>query len=78
MGRYEVVSLLGAGGMGDVCIDRHATALDELDVEGLWTHASLNQRQLQQLFFPDGVACSGSHLNRTSVTTAFFSRFSDG
>jgi hypothetical protein len=70
-------------------IDRHATALDELDVEGivafaeevlpsaahLWTHASLNQRQrLQQLFFPEGVACSRKHLNRTSVTTPFFSR----
>jgi hypothetical protein len=52
MGRYEVVSLLGAGGMGDVCIDRHATALDELDVEGLWTHASLNQRQRSSCSFP--------------------------
>jgi hypothetical protein len=70
-------------------VDRHATALDELDVEGilafaeevlpiaahLWTHASLNQRQrLQQVFFPEGIGCSRNQLNRTTVTTPFFSR----
>jgi len=52
-------------------MDRHATELDELDVEGilafaervlpsasdLWVQASLNQKQrLQHVFFPEGLA----------------------
>jgi hypothetical protein len=70
-------------------VDQHATALDDLDVEGilafaeevlpsaahLWTHASLDQRQrLQQVFFAEGIGCLGNQLNRTTVTTPFFSR----
>ncbi len=53
-----------------VQMDRHATELEEMDVEGilafaervlpsasnLWVQSSLNQKQrLQQLFFPEGV-----------------------
>ncbi len=68
-------------------IDRHATELEELDVEGilalaervlpsasnLWVQASLNQKQrLQQVFFPDGVVFDGKRLVRTGVTLPVF------
>ena len=69
-------------------VDRHATAIEELDVEGildfaeevlpsaakLWTHASLDQRQrLQQVFFPEGIRYAGNRFNRTEVTIRLFS-----
>lgn len=69
-------------------IDRHATELDELDVEGilafaervlpraadLWVQASLDQRQrLQQLFFPEGIAFDGNGFVRTAASTRAFS-----
>src|SRR5690606_42040925 len=69
-------------------IDRHASELDELDVEGilafaervlpraadLWVQASLDQRQrLQQLFFPEGIAFDGSGFVRTAASTRAFS-----
>jgi hypothetical protein len=69
-------------------IDRHASELDELDVEGilafaervlprasdLWAQASLDQRQrLQQLFFPEGIAFDGKRFVRTAVSTPAFS-----
>ncbi len=69
-------------------IDRHATELDELDVEGilafaervlpraadLWVQASLDQRQrLQQLFFPEGVTFDGKQFVRTAPSGRAFS-----
>src|SRR5882672_10460764 len=68
-------------------IDRHAEAIEEIDVAGilafaervlprasdLWVQASLNQKQrLQQLFFPDGIAFDGKRFVRTAVTTHAF------
>jgi site-specific DNA recombinase len=68
-------------------IDRHAEAVEEIDVAGilafaervlpraadLWVHASLDQKQrLQQLFFPDGIAFDGNRFNRTGATAPFF------
>ena len=68
-------------------IDRHAEAVDELDVEGilafaerilprasdLWVQASLDYKQrLQQLFFPEGIAYDGNRFNRTAVTAPLF------
>lgn len=69
-------------------IDRHASELDELDVEGilafaervlpraadLWVQASLDQRQrLQQLFFPEGVTFDGKQFVRTAASGRAFS-----
>ena len=60
-----------------VQMDRHATELEELDVEGilafaervlpsasnLWVQSSLDQKQrLQQLFFPEGIRFDGKKL----------------
>ena len=68
-------------------IDRHASELEELDVEGilafaervlprasdLWAQASLGQRQrLQQLFFPEGIAFDGKRFVRTGVSSPAF------
>ena len=68
-------------------IDRHAEAVDELDVQGilavaerilqrgsdLWVQASLDYKQrLQQLFFPEGIAYDGNRFNRTAVTAPLF------
>ena len=68
-------------------IDRHATELEEIDVESilafaervlpraadLWVQASLEQRQrLQQLFFPEGIAFDGKKFVRTAVTAPAF------
>jgi len=70
-----------------VQMDRHATELEELDVEGilafaervlpsasnLWVQASLNQKQrLQQLFFPEGVRFDGKRIVGTGVTLPVF------
>ena len=70
-----------------VQMDRHASELEEMDVEGilafaervlprasdLWVQASLDQRQrLQQLFFPEGVAFDGKRFVRTGVSTPAF------
>ena len=70
-----------------VQIDRHATELEELDVEGilafaervlpsasnLWVQSSLNQKQrLQQLFFPEGVRFDGKRLVGTGLTLPVF------
>src|SRR5690606_33943130 len=64
-------------------MDRHASEVEELDVEGilafaerilpraadLWTQASLDQRQrFQQLFFPEGMAFDGSAFVGTAAT----------
>ena len=38
----------------------------------LWVQASLNQKQLQQLFFPEGVAFDGNRFNRTATTAPLF------
>ena len=69
-------------------MDRHASAIDELDVEGilafaerilpsaadLWVQSSLDQRQrFQQLFFPEGVAFDGYDFVRTAATAPAFS-----
>jgi hypothetical protein len=58
-------------------------AVDELDVQGilafaerilprasdLWAQASLDyKQQLQQLFFPEGIAVDGNRFNRTAAT----------
>ncbi len=66
----------------------HTTELEELDVEGIlafaerllpsaastWVHASLDQRQrLQTLFFPEGIALSGTMFSRTTLTGFGFS-----
>ena len=71
-----------------VRIDRHASEIDELDVEGilafaerilpraadLWVQSSLDQRQqFQQLFFPEGIAFDGDDFVRTAVTAPAFS-----
>jgi len=71
-----------------VQMDRHATELEELDVEGilafaervlpsasnLWVQSSLNQKQrLQQLFFPEGVRFDGKRLVGTGLTLPVFS-----
>ncbi len=68
-------------------MDRHATELEEMDVEGilgfaervlpraadLWVQASLEQRQrLQQLFFPEGIAFDGKRFVRTALTAPAF------
>jgi len=70
-------------------VDRNATLIDEIDIEGvlafaeevlpsaskLWTHASLDQRQrLQQVFFPEGIRYGRDGFNRTAVTVPLFSR----
>jgi hypothetical protein len=64
-------------------MDRHASEVEELDVEGilafaecilpraadLWTQSSLDQRQrFQQLFFPEGVAFEGNGFVGTAAT----------
>jgi site-specific DNA recombinase len=74
-------------------IDRHASELEEIDVEGilafaervlpraadLWVQASLEQRQrLQQLFFPEGIAFDGKAFVRTAVTAAGFNWLQPG
>lgn len=74
-----------------VQIDRHATELEELDVEGilafaervlpsasnLWVQSSLNQKQrLQQLFFPEGVRFDGKRLVGTGLTLPVFNYLS--
>ena len=74
-----------------VQMDRHATQLEELDVEGilafaervlpsasnLWVHASVNQKQrLQQLFFPEGVRFDGKRIVGTGVTLPVFNYLS--
>ena len=68
-------------------MDRHADALDEIDVEGLlafaerilpraselWLQSSLEQKQrLQTLFFADGITFDGVRFNRTAVAAPFF------
>ena len=70
-----------------VQMDRHATELEELDVEGilafaervlpsasnLWVQSSLNQKQrLQQLFFPEGVRFDGKRLCWNRVNATGF------
>ena len=70
-----------------VQMDRHATELEEMDVEGilafaervlpsasnLWVQSSLNQKQrLQQLFFPNGVRFDGKKLIGTGTTLPVF------
>ena len=70
-----------------VQMDRHATELEEMDVEGilafaervlpsasnLWVQSSLNQKQrLQQLFFPEGVRFDGKRLVGTGLTLPVF------
>jgi hypothetical protein len=74
-----------------VQMDRHATELEELDVEGilafaervlpsasnLWVQSSLNQKQrLQQLFFPDGVRFDGKRIVGTGTTLPVFNYLS--
>ena len=71
-----------------VQLDRHATELEELDVEGilafaervlpraadLWVQASLEQRQrFQQLFFPHGISFHGNRFVGTGATAPAFS-----
>ena len=68
-------------------IDHHTDAVDELDVAGilafaerilprasdLWVQASLDyKQQLQQLFFPEGIAFDGNRFNRTAATAPLF------
>jgi hypothetical protein len=68
-------------------IDKHSVELEKFDVEGilafaervlprasdLWVQASFNQKQeLQQLFFPEGVAFDGKRFVRTAVTVNAF------
>ena len=68
-------------------IDKHSVDLEKFDVEGilafaervlprasdLWVQASLNQKQqLQQLFFPEGIAFDGKQFVRTGVTASAF------
>ena len=70
-----------------VQMDRHATELEELDVEGivafaervlpsasnLWVQASLNQKQrLQQLFVPEGIRFDGKRLVGTGLPLPVF------
>ncbi len=74
-----------------VQMDRHATELEELDVEGilafaervlpsasnLWVQSSLNQKQrLQRLFFPEGVRFDGKKFVGTGVTPPVFNYLS--
>ena len=74
-----------------VQMDRHATELEELDVEGilafaervlprasnLWVQSSLNQKQrLQQLFFPEGVRFDGKRIVGTGLTLPVFNYLS--
>lgn len=74
-------------------IDHHAEAVDELDVEGilafaerilprasdLWVQASLDyKQQLQQQFFPEGIAFDGNRFNRTAATAPFFNSMAVG
>jgi hypothetical protein len=69
-------------------MDRHASQLDELDVEGilafaervlprasdLWVQALLEQRlRFQQLFFPNGIAFDGNRFIGTGATAPAFS-----
>jgi site-specific DNA recombinase len=69
-------------------IDRHASEVEELDVEGilafaerilpraadLWVQSSLDQRQrFQQLFFPEGIAFDGCAFVGTAATAPAFS-----
>ena len=69
-------------------IDRHASEVEELDVEGilafaerilpraadLWTQSSLDQRQrFQQLFFPEGITFDGNGFVGTAATDRAFS-----
>ena len=68
-------------------MDRHATELEELDVEGilafaerilpsasnLWVQSSFAQKQrLQQVFFPDGIRFNGKQLVGTGATLPVF------
>jgi hypothetical protein len=68
-------------------MDRHATELEELDVEGilvfaervlpsvlnLWIQSSLDQKErLQQAFFPDGIRFDGTKLVGTGTTLPVF------
>ena len=72
-------------------IDRHAEAVEEIDVASilafaervlpraadLWVQASLDQKQrLQQLFFPEGIAFDGNRFNRTAATAPLFHQHS--
>jgi site-specific DNA recombinase len=74
-----------------VQMDRHASELEEMDVEGilafaervlpsasnLWVQSSLNQKQrLQQLFFPDGIRFDGKRLVGTGLTLPVFNYLS--
>ena len=74
-----------------VQMDRHATELEELDVEGilafaervlpsasnLWVQSSLNQKQrLQQLFFREGIRFDGKRLVGTGLTLPVFNHLS--
>jgi hypothetical protein len=74
-----------------VQMDRHASELEEMDVEGilafaervlpsasnLWVQSSLNQKQrLQQLFFPDGVRFNGKKIVGTGTTLQVFNYLS--
>jgi len=73
-------------------IAKHATELDELDVEGLlgfagrvlpraadlWVQAPLEQRQrFQQSFFPEGRKFDGQRFVRTAATAPAFSDLRD-
>ncbi|HEX3703796.1 MAG TPA: hypothetical protein VHU82_10715, partial [Vicinamibacterales bacterium] len=68
-------------------MDRHATELEEMDVEGilafaerilpsasnLWIQSSLNQKQrLQQVLFPEGVRFDGKKIVGTGLTLPVF------
>jgi site-specific DNA recombinase len=68
-------------------MDRHASELEEMDVEGilafaervlpsasnLWVQSSFAQKQrLQQVFFPDGVRFDGTRLVGTGTTLPVF------
>lgn len=69
-------------------MDRHASEVEELDVEGilafaerilpraadLWVQSSPDQRQrFQQLFFPEGIAFDGRAFVGTAATAPAFS-----
>ena len=69
-------------------MDRHASEVEDLDVEGilafaerilpraadLWVQSSLDQRQrFQRLFFPEGMAFDGSAFVGTATTATAFS-----
>ena len=72
-------------------MDRHASELEEMDVEGilafaervlpsasnLWVQSSLAQKQrLQQVFFPDGVRFDGKRIVGTGTTLPVFNYLS--